>query len=179
MDLQQRRCRKRRPKSRLASCLAGIVLILVSAACGSANDDVLTCTVRSVHDGDSMRVRCSARDHNLRLRLDQIDAPELEQAYGKTARDHLRRLCPRGHDVRIMVHGKDQYGRLLGEAECRGKDVSEELVSAGSAWAYKKHVRDPLLTRLEREARQARRGLWAHGNVEPPWQWRYRNRQGD
>ena len=165
--------------SRPAAWLLGCALLAVAAACDSADGDTLTCTVRSVHDGDSMRVRCSARQDNVRLRLDQIDAPEIEQTYGIKARDHLRALCPRGQEVEIRIHGKDQYGRLLGDARCGGQNISEALVAAGSAWAYKRHVRDPELTRLEREARQARRGLWAQGNAEPPWQWRYHNRQGD
>ena len=136
--------------SRVAACTMGLVLLSVSAACGSENNDVLSCTVHSVHDGDSMRVRCSARHDSVRLRLDQIDAPEIDQSYGKSARDHLRKLCPKGDKVTIKVHGRDQYGRLLGDAQCKGRNVSEELVAAGSAWAYKRHVRDPLLTRLER-----------------------------
>src|SRR5690606_40366068 len=59
-------------------------------------DTTLKCEVRSVHDGDSMRVKCPGERQTLRVRMNQIDAPELDQAFGKQARDQLRTLCPVG-----------------------------------------------------------------------------------
>ena len=55
-------------------------------------------------------------------------------------------------------------------------DVNAEMVRQGAAWVYRQYDRDPSLLRLEQEARDARRGLWAlpeaercrHGNGVPP-----------
>lgn len=147
-------------------------------AFGSAETE-RSCTVATVHDGDSMRVRCPNEGGTQRIRMAQIDAPELDQAYGTRARDHLRRLCTKGSPVTIQVVGTDQYGRMLGNVSCNGKSVNEELVSAGAAWVYDRHVIDHTLYTLQDEAKQARRGLWAERNPEAPWRWRYRQRSDD
>ena len=52
-------------------------------------------------------------------------------------------------------------------------DVNAEMVRQGAAWVYRQYNHDPSLVRLEQEARDARRGLWALPEVErtPPWEW--------
>jgi endonuclease YncB( thermonuclease family) len=34
-------------------------------------------------------------------------------------------------------------------------------------------LRDPRIAELEREAQQARVGIWSEPNPVPPWKWRY------
>lgn len=142
-------------------------------------DTTLKCEVRSVHDGDSMRVKCPGERQTLRVRMNQIDAPELDQAFGKQARDQLRTLCPVGAEAVIRRAGKDQYDRLLGNVYCGGKSVNEEMVASGSAWVYDRHVQDRGLYRLQNRARSNRAGLWAGKNPQAPWRWRYEQRQRD
>src|SRR5690606_8244865 len=137
--------------------------------------EVIECQVMSIHDGDSMRVKCPPQHKSQRLRMHQIDAPELEQAYGPQAKSHLKALCPIKTRARIRIHGKDQYGRLLGDVFCRGKNINHEMVASGAAWAYRRYVTDPALPRLQRRAQQARIGLWGDSNATAPWQWRYYN----
>jgi hypothetical protein len=49
----------------------------------------------------------------------------------------------------------------------------ESLVQAGLAWWYQRYApNDTQLAELEREARQAKRGLWADVHPVPPWDWR-------
>lgn len=136
----------------------------------------LECTVRSVHDGDSLRVQCPGERGTIPVRMRQIDAPELDQAHGTRARDHLRKLCPAGSKVLIHTEGHDQYDRLLGDLQCQGKDINEEMVSSGSAWVYNRYVEDRDLYPLQDEAREQKRGLWAGHNPEAPWRWRYEQR---
>ena len=141
------------------------------------------CRVVSVHDGDSLRVECPGERRSVRVRMGQIDAPELDQAYGRQARDHLRRLCPVRSVAAIYAQGKDQYGRLVGHVYCKGKSVNQEMVGSGSAWFYHRHAdperaEDRLLYRLQDNAQRQGRGLWAERNPEPPWRWRHRQRQG-
>lgn len=160
----------------VASMLAAAALLHAPVSLGKGSSGTLTCTVHSVHDGDSMRVRCPGERGTIALRMEQIDAPELQQAYGTRARDRLRELCPVGTPVTIQASGRDQYGRLLGNASCDGHSVNEEMIRAGAAWVYNRYVTDRSLYALQDEARAARRGLWAGRNPEAPWRWRYQQR---
>lgn len=159
----------------LLICLTFSAGMPATATAGTAGD--MHCTVSSVHDGDSLRVRCPGSQRSIRIRMEQIDAPELEQAHGKHSRDYLRRLCRVGTDVIVRPTGKDQYGRLLGNVYCGGKSVNEEMVGSGSAWVYKRYARDQKLYRLQNEARTQRRGLWAGARPTEPWRWRYEQRE--
>jgi endonuclease YncB( thermonuclease family) len=62
----------------------------------------------------------------------------------------------------------------VGRAYTDALNVNAEMVRQGAAWVYRKYNRDPSLLLLEREARSARRGLWALPETErtPPWEWR-------
>lgn len=157
-----------------AALLATGLLVSIPAAYASKE---MQCTVNSVHDGDSMRVLCPAERGSLRVRMEQIDAPELEQAHGLRSRDHLRKLCRVGSTVIIRTQGSDQYGRLLGDVYCDGKSVNQEMVAAGAAWVYNKYVKDRTLYQAQDAAKREKRGLWAGKQPQAPWQWRYEQRQ--
>jgi hypothetical protein len=73
-----------------------------------------------------------------------------------------------------MVRDNDRYGRVVAEIILPdGRNLNHEIVRAGFAWWYRAYARgDGDLERLEREARDARRGLWADSAPVPPWEWR-------
>lgn len=139
---------------------------------------VRSCKVTSVHDGDSMRARCPGFKKTIPIRLDQIDAPEIDQAYGIEARDHLRKLCPRGKPVEIHDHGPDTYNRHLGYVFCNGVDVNRNMIASGYAWVYDYYVRDKSLYDAQDKAKAERRGLWA-SKKKPiaPWDFRYNKKK--
>ena len=126
--------------------------------------------VVAVHDGDTLTVL----DHGkkVRVRLNGIDAPELAQRYGKSARSSLTRLC-RGKPARVDERGKDEEGLLLGGVTCNGVDANAEQVKQGLAWVFRTY--SPLgspLYELETNARLMQRGLWRDKEPTPPWEWR-------
>ena len=131
-----------------------------------------TCTITSVHDGDSMRVRCPGYQKTIPIRLDQIDAPELTQAHGTKSRDYLRRICAVGKPAVIESHGKDKYKRTLGTVTCDGVNASEAMVKAGQAWVYDRYVKDKALYRLQGDAKTRKAGLWERRDVVAPWDFR-------
>jgi endonuclease YncB( thermonuclease family) len=57
------------------------------------------------------------------------------------------------------------------------RDISLEMVKDGFAWHYKRYSKEAALADAEKEARKARRGLWADKDPVPPWEWR-RERKG-
>src|ERR1017187_5302864 len=79
-----------------------------------------------------------------------------------------------GKDVKVVVRDVDRYGRTVGEVMLPdGRSLNRELVRAGLAWWYQRYARhDEELARLETEARQARRGLWADAHPVAPWEFR-------
>lgn len=131
--------------------------------------------VISVHDGDTLR--CLDADNRQRkVRLHGIDAPEIGQAFGSRSREQLASLAM-GRETVVDHRGEDRYGRTLARLEVDGRDVNREMVAAGMAWHYVRYDADPSLAEAEREAREAKRGLWADPRPEPPWDWRATERE--
>jgi micrococcal nuclease len=126
--------------------------------------------VIAVHDGDTISVLRQGR--SVRLRLHGIDAPELGQAFGRAAKQMTSSLVFK-RDVRVVPVDIDEYGRLVARVFVGATNLNLELVRRGLAWHYTRYSHDAALARAEREARAARRGLWADPRPVPPWVWRY------
>ena len=78
----------------------------------------------------------------------------------------------------VVGRGRDDYDRELAEVFLPdGRSLNRELVAAGFAWWFRRHSTDRGLEALEREARAARRGLWADPNPVPPWAFRAGNQR--
>ncbi|MGN6460535.1 MAG: thermonuclease family protein [Pseudolabrys sp.] len=149
----------------------------------TAQGETITGAVRVV-DGDSLEIGAA------RIRLFGIDAPE------------LRQLCRSadGSDVTCGLAARDTLGKLIGGrpvscapaektpsydrtvAVCtvknsnsdngRETDLSEAMLRAGQAIELKAHSHGRY-SAAEREARDAKRGIWA-GSFERPSEWRQR-----
>jgi len=121
-----------------------------------------------VHDGDTLTVRCG-EGKPVKLRLADIDAPELHQAGGKAARDALVRLVER-RGLRVESRAIDRYQRVVASVEIEAGDVGLLLVGKGHAWCGSRPK--ARCRAVEKAARIAKRGLWAQPDPQPPWQWR-------
>lgn len=123
-----------------------------------------------VVDGDTLDVlRGGDRE---RVRLFGIDCPELKQSYGDKARRFAADTSLHKR-VAVRTHGKDKYGRVLGDIVLDdGRVLNRELVKVGLAWWYWKYSDDADLRQLEQEARSRRDGLWADSSPVPPWEFR-------
>jgi endonuclease YncB( thermonuclease family) len=124
----------------------------------------------SVHDGDTLHVLDDAK-HEHTIRLEGIDAPERKQAFGTVARDRLAEIT-KGKPVTVQAGKRDKYGRTVARINVEGQDVNQQMVAEGLAWHYTAYSDDATLAEAEREARAARRGLWADKAPVPPWEWR-------
>jgi endonuclease YncB( thermonuclease family) len=137
------------------------------AVAGLALADTFEGAVLRVVDGDSLIVGTS----RLRIRLKEIDAPELRQMYGNASRQSLSEICDR-KIARVHWTEKDRNGRVLGRVWCGEIDANAEQVRRGMAWVFDRYVRDRDLYLLQDAARSARRGLWSDSAPLPPWKWR-------
>ncbi|MDZ4733291.1 MAG: thermonuclease family protein [Nitrospirota bacterium] len=126
-------------------------------------------------DGDTIEVLNGY--HAERIRLSGIDCPEKGQAFGKRAKQAASELVF-GKKVTIQMHGYDKYKRTLGDVFLSdGTHVNHVLVENGWCWWYRKYAPgDTVLEGLEKDARDAKKGLWTDQAPIPPWEWRKRDR---
>ena len=132
--------------------------------------------VVEVTDGDTFELRRSIGG-TVTVRLHGIDAPESAQPYGTAATRAARRLA-QGKDVRAEVEDIGRYGRAVARVETQGADLGAMLIRRGLGWHYRQYAPgETEYARLQRQARNAGRGLWSRPNPVPPWTWR--DRQSD
>ena len=147
-------------------CLA---LLFLLYACTCAGAETFSAKVVTVMDGDTVT---AMRDHKkITIRLAGIDAPEKLQAYGNASRDALAALVLR-KDVHVTSKAVDEYGRIVAVLQVGRINVNGEQLRRGMAWEYSRYHADPVMTAMQAEAQQARRGLWADANPQPPWTFR-------
>ena len=131
----------------------------------------LTGQVVAVHDGDTLTVQNESSLY--KVRLSDVDAPEMGQVFGKQARQFTEQMAV-GRRVRVNVFMIDRHGRRVGEVIVEdGRVLNEELVHAGLAWYYRVHpVKNERLQKLEHFAYQKKLGLWVEKEPLPPWEFR-------
>lgn len=122
------------------------------------------------YDGDTVKIKDAAKEY--KLRLNDIDAPERNQAYGKKSRRALMRLC-QNTTVQVTITGTDKYQRQLGSLSCGHQDASIYMLKNGHAWFSKRYAKKPDLAKTEENARKNKLGLWQAEKPTPPWVWRH------
>jgi endonuclease YncB( thermonuclease family) len=149
--------------------LLGVHLVL-SACLAFAGE--LEGIVTEVHDGDTLTL--VNWQYTYKVRLADIDAPELAQPGGKESRAALFHLCALKRAI-AETQGEDHFGRTLATVTCAGVNANAEMVRRGMAWVFLRYApKDSPLFDLEQAARLAKRGLWVDDAPVPPWEWRTR-----
>lgn len=159
---------------------------LASVVCSASGAEVAEgARVVGVSDGDTVTVVLPGNERRT-VRLSSIDAPErahtnarpgaVGQPYAQAARDGLSILV-KGQSLRMECSGRDRYERWVCEVRREdGVSVNREMVRLGWAWAYEgsggRYMKDKALPALQREARDAGRGLWREAGAVEPWRWR-------
>lgn len=148
----------------LAPLLFFATVLTVGAAPGSALEGVVV----KVVDGDTIHVRLGDRVE--RVRYIGVNAPELhhpvkgEEPGGReAARVNAELVAGRHVSLELDVQARDRYGRLLAYVRVGPVMVNAELVRLGYAqvMTVPPNVRyQDVFLKLQREAREAARGLW-------------------
>jgi len=147
----------------------GLLLIILLAAASAQSDSASVQVVRVI-DGDTIQVCCVFGDR-VKVRYIGVDTPETHhpmrgvEPYGMEAAEAYRKLVD-GNTVRMEfdVQQFDKYGRILAYIYLEdGRFVNAWLVEHGFAQVMTvppnvKH--QELFLKLQREAREAGRGLW-------------------
>ena len=155
-------------------CILLLLLSLLSFA------EELTGKVIKVSDGDTITV-LDSNNQKYKIRLQGIDAPETQQAFGETSRQSLASLVY-DKEVIILWDKRDKYARILGKVIVDGRDANYEQLKKGLAWYYKQYENDLSDEDKERYAeaevwaRNYTEGLWTDSKSIPPWEFRHKRK---
>ena len=152
--------------------VAAFLCILLARAALAADYSGL---VVSVFDGDTLEILHNRRPE--RVRLSGINCPEKGQPYGHQAKQATVEMVF-GKEVLLQTYGRDRSGHILADVRLPdGTHVNHTLVKNGWCWWYRQYApRNTELARLEKHARETKKGLWEGQTPIPPWQWRKRTR---
>lgn len=99
--------------------------------------------------------------------LDTVDAPELDQPFGNTAKKLLVTLI---FDRWVLVEVVN-HASMPARLKLEGAQVDEIILRRGLGWVRPYSQKIPELSRLEHHSRSARRGLWQSKGPISPWRW--------
>jgi micrococcal nuclease len=169
--LSFRRTRAATRKAWIAVALASLVAVAGSGHARSRHAPTAPreAAVQRAVDGDTLVL-----DDRTRVRLIGVDAPEIahrdhpsDDPFGRAAKDFTRSLAE-GKRVTLSFDSADgafdRYGRTLAYVTLAdGRLLNLEIIRAGWAEGYRgfHYARKREFLSAEREARRARRGMWA------------------
>lgn len=150
------------------------MLMLIDApmyADSQTTKNILVGKAIRVHSGDTFVL--SVEDKAIKIRLEEVDAPEDRQPFGPQSHRYLEKLIL-GRSLRVDVAFSDRFGRRVGRATLAGgRVVNDEMIGEGFAWHYRAAPKpDKHLTELERNAFAHSLGLWVQKHPVPPWEFR-------
>jgi len=129
--------------------------------------------VVKVIDGDTIIV--NHNNDRRKIRLLYIDAPEIDQVYGKDSKVFLKNILS-NQTITVNTIKKDKYSRELSEIylyfDGNPVFVNAKMIKSGNAWVYKINRKNEYLINLENFARTHKSGLWSKNTAIEPWVFR-------
>lgn len=136
--------------------------------------------VLSVPDGDVIELQTDDKK-TFRVRLNGIDAPEMDQPFGMKSKESSTGLVGE-KTVRVVTQGEDRAGQIIGDVYLNGAKsattdddihLNTYLVANGLAWHFVRFAPDnKTLAASEKQAREKKAGLWSEADPVAPWDWR-------
>ena len=121
---------------------------------------IFTGRVERVIDGDTIIVGTN------RVRLAEIDAPEMKEPYGQEAKVALSDMILHRTVVVTWKH-RGRYRRIIGQVYLDKTWVNMELVARGAARRSRRYAHSEVLIRAEEAAKSVAVGIWANAAEIP------------
>jgi len=157
----------------------------ISNSQASPHPRSLHVVIVKVSDGDTLQGETPEKT-KLKIRLYGIDAPEIAhgnipgQPMGEESLVALKnRLLNK--EVRVDILDVDRHRRIVAMLWLGSRNINLEMVKEGYAEAYREYLKEPYLQVFldaEREAKAAKRGIWAMDVYERPSTFKGRVRAG-
>ena len=148
--------------------IKAIFLLALSFAVGFLSANTPLENIRVV---DCDTIRAEAKGKEIKIRLVEIDAPEMNQPFGAQSKNFLNSLLYE-KDVTLISQGEDRYGRVLGNLFSNELNVNMLMVKFGFAWVYDKYAKNSSLYKYQDQAKAKNLGLWQTKDPIAPWVWR-------
>lgn len=141
--------------------MIGLLMVAAISTAGPVKTDV------KCHDGDTCRISIGGKIR--KIRLSGVDAPELDQPYGREARNYIIKVLS-GAKITLKCTGKS-YDRKICVIFANGKDIRADMVRKGYAHDAPKYSNGKF--RLEQDlAMTDKAGLWSGSEIRSPHCWR-------
>ena len=150
-----------------------ITLLALLVSGGLSSEYLENLKIKRVVDGDTVHV--FSKGEVLKVRLVEIDTPEMDQPHGQEAKEYLENLLKDGY-INLDISGTDIYKRKLGRIYWKEKDINRLMVKSGHAWVYDQYVTDHTFYEDQNYARSRQLGLWENNDPIQPWEWRRRDK---
>ncbi|HNR29634.1 MAG TPA: thermonuclease family protein [Candidatus Hydrogenedentes bacterium] len=151
------------------SCV--LLSFLLAAAVTHAEPREFSGKVVAVPAGDLIAVEHEGRTEEVRLYA--VDCPETGQPFAGQAREFTAELAL-NKDVTVRALTEDNHGKTVGWVVLpENRNLNYALVEAGLTWWDLEHAKnDRELKRINAEAIETKKGLWADEAPLPPWDFR-------
>lgn len=143
------------------------LLLAIPATCFSWPAKVV-----SIVDGDTITVLHNGQHKEIRLY--GIDCPEKGQEHGQQAQTLTTALVA-GRIIEVKPMPPDRSGQGAGLVQVDGQSLNELLIQNGYAWVDRQACREKFCAdwgKLERVAKNEKKGMWNDSLLVPPWEWR-------
>ena len=142
-----------------------ITLLALLVSGGLSSEYLENLKIKRVVDGDTVHV--FSKGEVLKVRLVEIDTPEMDQPHGQEAKEYLENLLKDGY-INLDISGTDIYKRKLGRIYWKEKDINRLMVKSGHAWVYDQYVTDQTFYEDQNYARSRKLGLWKSNDPIQP-----------
>ena len=126
--------------------------------------------ITKIIDGDTLDF-LTEKNNQIKVRLIEIDAPEIDQKFGSESKNNLVELCE-GKEGYIEKTGEDYFGRTLARVFCGEKNANIHQLITGMAWVFDEYNKSMENYQYQFKAKKKGLGLWAEEFPLAPWDFR-------